>query len=89
MDSETEFHAALAALAWQVELGADEAVGEAPVNRYEAAMQAVTPVPPRPLAPVVAAAEAAPAGVDAGDGRAGGGSAGRVAGGPAGGACRL
>ncbi len=30
-----DYHAALAALQWQVELGADEAVGEAPVDRYE------------------------------------------------------
>ena len=31
---------ALAALAWQLELGADEAIGEVPVNRYDAALQA-------------------------------------------------
>lgn len=35
MDSATEREAALAALAWQAELGADEAIGEAPVNRFE------------------------------------------------------
>jgi len=29
------FEAALAALAWQAELGADEALGEAPVNRFD------------------------------------------------------
>jgi DNA polymerase len=34
MDSDMDFHAALAALAWQVELGADEALGEGPVDRY-------------------------------------------------------
>ena len=34
MDMDTEFHAALAALGWQVDLGADEAIGELPVNRY-------------------------------------------------------
>ncbi|MCX7645652.1 MAG: uracil-DNA glycosylase [Rhodobacteraceae bacterium] len=49
----------LAALAWQVELGADEAIGDAPVNRYEeasasASASAATPAAPRP------AAEAAP-----------------------------
>lgn len=38
--------AALAALAWQVELGADEAIGEQPVNRFES----VSPVPPTPQA---------------------------------------
>ena len=30
-----EYHEALAQLAWQVELGADEAIGEVAVNRYE------------------------------------------------------
>lgn len=36
-DLDIDFDSALAALAWQVELGADEAVGDTPVNRYEAA----------------------------------------------------
>lgn len=31
----TDFHHALALLDWQIELGATEAVGDAPVNRYE------------------------------------------------------
>ncbi len=44
---------ALALLRWQMELGADEAIGEAPVNRYAAAETA----PPPPPAPVVEAAE--------------------------------
>jgi DNA polymerase len=35
----------LASLAWQVELGADEAIGETPVNRFEAA---AAPVPLTP-----------------------------------------
>lgn len=35
-----EFHEALAALAWQAELGADEAISEAPVNRYEEKVKA-------------------------------------------------
>ncbi|RKF16272.1 uracil-DNA glycosylase [Roseovarius spongiae] len=35
MDSALDFHAARALLAWQVELGADEAIGDAPVNRYD------------------------------------------------------
>jgi DNA polymerase len=30
-----EFHSAAAMLAWQVELGADEAICDQPVNRYE------------------------------------------------------
>ncbi len=33
--SPEEYAEALACLAWQIELGADEAIGEAPVNRYE------------------------------------------------------
>jgi hypothetical protein len=40
----TESHDALAHLAWQVELGADEAILDAPVNRFEAAEKA-SPVP--------------------------------------------
>ena len=39
-----DFHAALAALAWQIELGADEAVGEAPVGRYEPIVATVAAV---------------------------------------------
>ncbi|WP_415921371.1 uracil-DNA glycosylase [Tateyamaria sp. SN6-1] len=49
MDSQ-QHHAALAALAWQVELGVDECIGDAPVNRYDAP----------PPAPKPAAVEAAP-----------------------------
>ena len=50
MDSDLTFHADLAALAWQLDLGADVALGETPVNRYEA-VAAVTAA----AAPVVAA----------------------------------
>ncbi|MEM6729247.1 MAG: uracil-DNA glycosylase [Pseudomonadota bacterium] len=32
---ETDWHSDFAALAWQVECGVDEAIGEAPLNRYE------------------------------------------------------
>ncbi|WP_111430011.1 uracil-DNA glycosylase [Rhodobacteraceae bacterium DSL-40] len=46
LESDT-FDADLAALAWLLELGADEAIGEAPVNRFEAVE---TPPPPRPAA---------------------------------------
>ena len=56
-----DFHAARALLAWQVELGADEPIGEAPVNRYDLASEA--PKPPaerREAAPVVAMDEADP-----------------------------
>jgi DNA polymerase len=45
-----EFHHALALLDWQVELGATEAICDAPVNRYEA---------PASIAPVKAAAAVA------------------------------
>ena len=31
--------AAMALLDWQAELGADEAIGDAPVNRYEAKVE--------------------------------------------------
>jgi uracil-DNA glycosylase len=34
-DIEADYHAALAALAWQVDLGADEAICEAPVSAYD------------------------------------------------------
>jgi uracil-DNA glycosylase len=50
------FAADLAALAWLVEMGVDEAIGEAPVNRFEAPAEA----PARPPAPPPAAV-AAPA----------------------------
>jgi DNA polymerase len=43
MDPHLEYRDALAALAWQVELGADEAILDAPVNRYDA------PAPKPPL----------------------------------------
>ncbi|MEO1177653.1 MAG: uracil-DNA glycosylase, partial [Pseudomonadota bacterium] len=42
MDSQ-DYQAALAALAWQVDLGADEAIGDAPVDRY--ALEATKPKP--------------------------------------------
>ncbi|MEL6565767.1 MAG: uracil-DNA glycosylase [Pseudomonadota bacterium] len=48
MDSQ-EHQAALAALAWQVELGVDECIGDAPVDRY------ATPAPVAPKAAAVAA----------------------------------
>lgn len=42
MDS-AEYHDALAALAWQMELGADEAILDTPVNRYELATASAKP----------------------------------------------
>lgn len=38
-----DWHAALAALAWQVEAGADEPILDSPVNRYELAAEAARP----------------------------------------------
>ncbi len=66
MDSALDFPAALAALTWQLELGADEAIGETPVNRLEraepqapdgrasplAAAPAATAIPGPAIAPV-------------------------------------
>ncbi len=63
MDSATETDAALAALQWQVEMGATEAIGDTPVNRYALSAQparkkAALAAPPAP-------APAAPPAVDA------------------------
>jgi len=52
MESALDFHTAKALLEWQVELGATEAIGETPVNRYEAVEA------PRPKAAPTAAAPA-------------------------------
>ena len=60
MDSDLSFHADLAALVWQAELGVDVATGEAPVNRYEAPV-AVPPAARPPAAPPLPAAFAPPA----------------------------
>ena len=51
------FAADLAALAWQVEVGADEAIGEEPVNRFEVA----APEPVARAAPEAARGAASPA----------------------------
>lgn len=58
MDSGLDHHAARALLEWQMELGATEAIGDAPVNRY--ALDAMPAAAPRAPAPVGAAADAAP-----------------------------
>ncbi|MBL9053235.1 MAG: uracil-DNA glycosylase, partial [Tabrizicola sp.] len=42
-----DWHAALAALAWQVEAGSDEAMLDAPLNRYELAAEAPKPATAR------------------------------------------
>lgn len=54
-DITADWHAALAALAWQVDLGVDEVIGDTPVDRYD------LPEPIKP-APVAAAAAARAAG---------------------------
>lgn len=51
-----EYHSALSALAWQIELGADETIGDVPVNRYDVPASAPKPV----AAPAPDAARAAP-----------------------------
>jgi DNA polymerase len=55
----TDAHDAWAALAWQVELGADEAILDAPVNRFELEARAAAPArksdAPAPPAPAAAA----------------------------------
>jgi DNA polymerase len=40
-----DWHAALAALEWQVEAGVDEVIGDAPLNRYDLAAEAPKPAP--------------------------------------------
>jgi DNA polymerase len=50
----TEAQAWLAALAWQIELGADEAIGETPVSRFDLPAAAAA-VDPRPAVAVAAA----------------------------------
>ncbi len=57
-----DWHASLAALAWQVDAGVDEVIGDTPVNRYEMAAEAKKPAsgssappPATALAPIQAA----------------------------------
>lgn len=49
------WHAALAALAWEVEAGADETIQDIPVNRYELAAEAPKPLAEKAASPPVAA----------------------------------
>lgn len=64
-DIADDWQAALAALAWQVELGVDEIIGEAALNRYE------LPPPPKlpEAAPVAARTPPVRVAVEAGPGR--------------------
>ncbi len=71
MESEIDWHTARALLEWELELGVTEAISDAPVNRYEAAAEAVAaaataaavavaaPQPAAPDDPVAAARAAA------------------------------
>ncbi|MCM2561562.1 uracil-DNA glycosylase [Lutimaribacter sp. EGI FJ00015] len=54
MDSAIDTHAALAALEWQVELGAIDAIADAPVNRYDLPSEA--PAKPAQAQPAQATA---------------------------------
>lgn len=56
MESAMTYHAALSALEWQIELGADEAISETPVNRYEL----TAPVKATPTASPEASAHISP-----------------------------
>ncbi len=58
-----EYHQALALLQWQIELGATEAICDAPVNRYEvpAALEKPKAAAPGAAPPVHVSAEADPA----------------------------
>lgn len=70
MDSVSEYHEAFGALSWLVELGADEAILDAPINRYDLEDVAPKPAPsakqpvkakptaPPPVAPVTVDAAA-------------------------------
>lgn len=48
------------ALAWQIELGADEAIGEVPIDRFALTATLARPAPPVVAAPVAPAAAAGP-----------------------------
>jgi DNA polymerase len=54
-DIASDWHAALAALAWQAEAGVDEVIGDAPVNRYDLPAEVAKPAPVAAPAPAPAA----------------------------------
>lgn len=54
-----DWHAALAALAWQVDCGADEAIADAPVNRYDLAAETRKPLVAKADPPTAPGAQAA------------------------------
>jgi uracil-DNA glycosylase len=51
-----DWQAAMAALVWQLESGADEGIGDAPVNRYELSAEAPKPLPSKGSSPATAPA---------------------------------
>ena len=51
-DIADDWNAALAALAWQVDAGVDEVIGEVQINRYELTAETAKVAPARPEAPV-------------------------------------
>ncbi|MCA0871801.1 uracil-DNA glycosylase [Seohaeicola saemankumensis] len=53
MDSALDFHSARALLEWQVELGATEAIGDVPVNRYELPDKQAKPAQAKPAAQAI------------------------------------
>ena len=55
MESGLDFHTAKALLDWHVDLGADEAIGNVPINRYEVPKEAPKMAKPKPAdaAPIV------------------------------------
>jgi len=64
MDSQIGYYEAKALLEWQVELGCDEAISEAPINRYE--VPAAAPKPkPKPEAVAAAPAAVTPVTIEA------------------------
>jgi len=60
MGIDLDFHAAKALLLWQIELGADEAIGDGPVNRYELSAAPPKPAAREPAAPLPPADEVDP-----------------------------
>jgi uracil-DNA glycosylase len=62
-DIAADWHAALAALAWEVEAGVDETITDQPLNRYELAAEAPKSLTARPLpteTPLAAATQVNP-----------------------------
>jgi len=47
MDSIADYYQAKTALEWQIELGADEAIGDQPINRYEIVAEKPKPAKPK------------------------------------------